>query len=445
MSTSNNSTDNNAIPNAVTSTVHGIPQGDPLTSRNYFAALTGGAIPLASSSAMPAAPFTAGGVFLNPAPTLLPESQSRSFGAPISRTSTMDGDDIDISYLIEDDMPVDTSSVSAPVTASAPAAIGKGKTKAVEAPETPPAAIATPAPNTSLPNNAERVLTAFELTRPTAPGTRWSAPVANAIHQDAHTVASFVASESQRMKERLNDVDCQIDDVRSTIHAIATTLQEGPHNNDDSLLARLSNMQESLTARQNDSNAVVTQLQRMYTAQGSVSAISKTRTGKQRRPLRLRRPLPAPTSISLLPEPASVAFAPAMVQAHPILSAPVARPSVHVPPPAAPFSDMQAALTAAFQASLSAVLATMRGREDDDIVDGRNVRHHSDAPVASTSAPFVPDAPVDAPDAPDAPARQNDPACEVIFRPVNWKRNINSECRTIIAQGMKSRPNMRGF
>jgi hypothetical protein len=103
-----------------------------------------------------------------------------------------------------------------------------------------------------------------------------------------------------------------------------------------------------------------------------------------------------------------------------------------------------------FAAAMSAVLAnnTKRAREDDDVADGRNVRSRSDTapPVASTStAAAVPDAPMDAPDAPDAPTRSNDPARELVFGPVNWKKNINSECRTIIAEGMKTRPNMRGF
>jgi hypothetical protein len=32
-----------------------------------------------------------------------------------------------------------------------------------------------------------------------------------------------------------------------------------------------------------------------------------------------------------------------------------------------------------------------------------------------------------------------------VFGPVNWEKNINAECRTIVAEGMKSHPNMRGF
>lgn len=34
---------------------------------------------------------------------------------------------------------------------------------------------------------------------------------------------------------------------------------------------------------------------------------------------------------------------------------------------------------------------------------------------------------------------------ELIFGPVNWKSNINAESRTIIAEGMMPRPNMRNF
>ncbi|KAJ7123428.1 hypothetical protein C8R44DRAFT_875625 [Mycena epipterygia] len=120
-------------------------------------------------------------------------------------------------------------------------------------------------------------------------------------------------------------------------------------------------------------------------------------------------------------------------------------------------TDMQAIIAAA----VSAALGTKRAREDDDIDSGaRNVRHHPtgvvDAPtscttgVASTSAATaVPNAPA-AREVPDAPAarerdRRNDPARELIFGPVNWKVNINSEARTIIAEGMTARPNMRNF
>ncbi|KAJ6478782.1 hypothetical protein C8R47DRAFT_1074815 [Mycena vitilis] len=147
-------------------------------------------------------------------------------------------------------------------------------------------------------------------------------------------------------------------------------------------------------------------------------------------------PVPALTTPTLLPHvtvpatPAAPPGLPAVVQAHP--PAP--------PAPALPVAvDMQAAFTAAFQTVLA---NNRRGREDDDVDDRRNVRHRADA--TPFIAPSIPDAPSAAPNAPDAPSRRNDPARELVFGPVNWKTNINSECRTIIAEGMTSRPNMRG-
>ncbi|KAJ6552854.1 hypothetical protein B0H19DRAFT_1072353 [Mycena capillaripes] len=91
------------------------------------------------------------------------------------------------------------------------------------------------------------------------------------------------------------------------------------------------------------------------------------------------------------------------------------------------------------QPSLFAIEVSTNLDKEDDFDDVRNVRPRSDA-----AADPVPDAPSATPDAPDAP-RRNDPVRELLFGPVNWKANINRECRTIITEGMKSHPNMRGF
>ncbi|KAF8187989.1 hypothetical protein K438DRAFT_1972677 [Mycena galopus ATCC 62051] len=93
--------------------------------------------------------------------------------------------------------------------------------------------------------------------------------------------------------------------------------------------------------------------------------------------------------------------------------------------------------TPVWSAALAAAMATKRGREDDAL-DERNVRARLD--VAEAPVPFI----STVPDAPTGP-RPIDPAWEFLFGPVKWKSNIHREARTVIAEGMRTRPNMRDF
>ncbi|KAJ6560001.1 hypothetical protein B0H19DRAFT_1069710 [Mycena capillaripes] len=149
-----------------------------------------------------------------------------------------------------------------------------------------------------------------------------------------------------------------------------------PRHNDDSLLAQLSNGQVALVAGHNDTNAAVTQLRHVIISRKTPSSPTPVEAA-------------APTPVCV----------PACCRAH--CASPRRRYAL-IAAPAAPTADMQAALTAAFRASLNTFLATSRrGREDDDLDNGCNV--------------------------PDAPNYRNDLAREVVFNPVHWKSNINNE------------------
>ncbi|KAJ7246144.1 hypothetical protein B0H12DRAFT_1325202 [Mycena haematopus] len=220
---------------------------------------------------------------------------------------------------------------------------------------------------------------------------------------------------------------------------------------------------------QNDTNAAVTQLQRLTSALEDRSralenvdvALSAT-VGELTRAVQIllardHQPAPIPvqapsapvhapalTSVSLLP----VSHVPAMatsaaaVPPAPAASAVIVTP---MPVPAAALAVPAAAAPAVALPDMQARSPLRSLPEDDDLDDGRNVRQHTEpAPVVSTSAAAVPGAPSTS-RVPDAPSRRNDTAREIIFGPVKWNSNINAECRTVIAEGMSSRSNMRGF
>ncbi|KAJ7828603.1 hypothetical protein B0H13DRAFT_2117551 [Mycena leptocephala] len=183
----------------------------------------------------------------------------------------------------------------------------------------------------------------------------------------------------------------------------------------------------------------VAQLQPMFTAQGDRLRLFENATGatlgefhRGVQTLLARDHAAAPTPVSVPAVPTPVAerpFAPPLtavpamlappIAAHPVTATPSVfpqAPAAPVPTGAMPVADMQSFFTAV----LSAVLATKRGHEDDEVQDGRNMRYHSNTatPVASTSTAFaVHDAPIDAPNAPDAPTRSTNPAHELVFGP----------------------------
>ncbi|KAJ6460091.1 hypothetical protein C8R47DRAFT_1243193 [Mycena vitilis] len=114
---------------------------------------------------------------------------------------------------------------------------------------------------------------------------------------------------------------------------------------------------------------------------------------------------------------------------------------------AARMGDMQALFSSAFALAMAngsnATANGKRAHDDTGGDDGRHVRPRPSnvEPLAGPSS-GVPEAPA----APSAPRRPpTDPSREFVFGPVRWKSNINAEARTIIAEGMESRPNMRGF
>ncbi|KAJ6542957.1 hypothetical protein B0H19DRAFT_1311074 [Mycena capillaripes] len=122
----------------------------------------------------------------------------------------------------------------------------------------------------------------------------------------------------------------------------------------------------------------------------------------------------------------------------PSMGSPPRRPR-HTPPPRrrraslpAVVPDMQVAFAAAFQASLNAVLAS---------AINRHAARTTSMTAVISAAGAVPDAPSVTPDAPDAPTHRNDPVRELLFGPVSWKQNDNSECRT----RHEVAPNMRRF
>ncbi|KAJ7668186.1 hypothetical protein B0H17DRAFT_1088121 [Mycena rosella] len=88
-------------------------------------------------------------------------------------------------------------------------------------------------------SHAERAVASMELSAPVAPGTRWSVPVANELHQDTQSVAAFTAQLSQQRQQML-DIESRYDYVQSQFAAVLETIYKGPRNN-DSLLGRLAN------------------------------------------------------------------------------------------------------------------------------------------------------------------------------------------------------------
>jgi hypothetical protein len=265
-------------------------------------------------------------------------------------------------------------------------------------------------------------------------------------------------------------------------------VREGTNHTDDGVLAGLANGHNNTVAVMAQlQEMVVTSADRLSAVENSLMAATAT-LGEVNRALATilaqnshlaPAPIPATPAVappfaappvlaqamSLPPAPVHQAYAPATIAApvHPTYPA-IAAPGVA---PTAPLTttdvdtrmgDMQAAFTAAMQASFATLLGNKRGRDDDDQDGGRNVRARSDV-IAASHIPTLPtpDAPSyggpvastsSAPAAPEAPTvtrRTNDPACEAIFGPVRWKSNINSEARAVIAEGMTTRPNLRSF
>ncbi|KAJ7081801.1 hypothetical protein B0H15DRAFT_853609 [Mycena belliarum] len=458
------------------------------TSNDVPSGLTS-AVPQAAKA--PDAPATVPVVVVAAPPPLL-LSQSHT---PLSRSST--GNDWDNDH---EDL-VNSLNDSAPSKSPLPAA--------VTAPSTPSALVTTPlsasrkaakgkasadaGPSRAPLTLAEIALASLELSAPSPPATRWSSAVGNAIRQDAHSIGAFAAKLSQRVSDNAADTAMELEHLKAQI---GVALREGPHHSqsDDGLLA-------SLVQNHNGSMATITQLQDIVSSvSGRLDAVEANQRitvatlGEVHRGLQvlLARDHSLPTTAASGPPAAPIA------PAH-VLALPPALPPARMAPtptpaqPAVPGVDSRLAdMQAMFSAALSAVIGTKRGRDDDDADDvGRNIRREpatspflapaapAPAPVAmfaqfapgAAPVPFAP-APVDpfasapapvaalapapmaalapapaaVPEAPSATGRRGaDPSREFIFGPVRWKSNINAEARTIIAEGMASRPNMRTF
>ncbi|KAJ7777673.1 hypothetical protein DFH07DRAFT_1056453 [Mycena maculata] len=440
----------------------GIPQGDVIAPSGYVLA-RGGDFP--PPSAVPAVLTVAsnGNIVLAPVPALLPLEEPPSV-APLSRTSTVDDDlpfleaDDLLSFDTPDGLPTE-SEVTAPVTVLPK----KGKAKAAPPPPAPSSTPASEAgPSRAPPSYAERQFSGMELSRPIALGTRWSVAVANTIRQDAHSVGAFAANMSQGMREQQLQTEHHFDNLLAQLQSITEIIHDGPRNSDDSLLASLAN-------GHNEAMAAIGQLQSLVTTANSrvrdleQNNVAITGTlGEIRRSLRvllaaatpttpLTAPLMASTPPALKPTTVFVAPTPALVQTPVLAPAPILVPTpVLAPPPLpslAPAAAGVATAPAAFTAALTAVLGAKHAREETTIDDGRNVRQRSDATVVDAPpAPTLATSTSAPPEAPEAPSRpRGDPSREFLFGPVRWKSNVNSEARTIIAEGMTSRPPMRSF
>jgi hypothetical protein len=300
-----------------------------------------------------------------------------------------------------------------------------------------------------------------------------------------HTAATHSANVSQAVRQQTIDLEHRFDsasslipppysrikiysDVSSQLQSLADIIHDGPRHNDDSLLASLAHghngAMASITQLQQivtESAATISALQdsvQMNTAMlGEINrAVAVLLAARDTPALAAPQPFPAlapppalvsvpPPAFNLVPGPIQ-AVTP-LVQASPFvaaaLPAPAPAPPVSAPPAAAAaVSDANDRMQAMFSAAFAAALGNGKRARDDAVDDDRNVRPRSDAVDAPSSSSTT-----GPPDAPAAPPRRppTDPAREFIFGPVRWKTNINSEARTIIAEGMEARPNMRGF
>ncbi|KAJ7936606.1 hypothetical protein B0H13DRAFT_1853340 [Mycena leptocephala] len=151
----------------------------------------------------------------------------------------------------------------------------------------------------------------------------------------------------------------------------------------------------------------------------------------------------------LTPFLAPVTVPPAPAAAQTPFLAPVSAPMAPTTAPhtastavAAPAADVQAMLAAAMQAGFAA--GQKRAREDDGTQTERDVRQRFDVPDAPAAPNSIPDAPTRR----GAPATR-DPATEFRFGPVRWAAPPSTafirQSRDVIAEGMRTRPNMREF
>ncbi|KAJ7279729.1 hypothetical protein C8J57DRAFT_1221377 [Mycena rebaudengoi] len=438
--------------NVIPGTAHSIAQGDPAVPIIFLSS--------ASAPIPPNTPLPHQASSWHP-PLLL--SSLGNVAPPLSRGSTMSVDEFgnftgDVDLLSFDDVP---ALMAAPVTAP-PANKGKGKGKASST--APAVARGSRAP----PTIAEAAFSSLELSQPTAPGTRWSVSVANTIQQDAHSAATLAAQVMQPGQEHHHEYQAQFEHILAQLQ-----VREGTNHTDDGVLAGLTNGHNNTVAIMAQlQEMVVASADRLSTIENSLTAATAT-LGEANRALTTiltqnlhlaPAPIPATPAVapsfaappalaqamSLPPAPVHQAYAPVTIAApiHPTYPA-IAAPGVTLTAPLATtdvdthMGDMQAAFTAAMQASFATLLGNKHGRDDDDQDGGRNVHARSDiiaaGPVASTSS-----APA-APEAPTVTRRTNDPACKAIFGPVRWKSDINSEARAVIAEGMTMRPNLCSF
>jgi hypothetical protein len=320
----------------------------------------------------------------------------------------------------------------------------------------------------------------------------------NAVRQDAHSVATFAASMSQRVTERDIENEMRFDSMSpkissafpnannstgltANIQALMAQDSSSGHPNDDALLAGLANGHNEAMARITQMQGFMMAMQDRLAALEANTTTNTATLGEVNRMLQvITMQLDSRSAPATIPTPLAPALAPFTPALAPFPVAPAATVPIAVAaglPLVAPSMPSMADFAAVMQSSFAAAMrnTTKRSHDDDDDESGsRNVRPRTDV---GTALPMIPPPvsksvrppPVNAANAglvtvPAAggrstfgaahapasttgpPRRVHDPPREAIFGPANWPSNFFAGSRNIIWEGLEpARPLLRFY